>query len=239
VTTEAIEQPFKKYLKYSGIFHVAVFLFFMVQFYFAPDTEDDIVAMKVDLVALPDKIDDKPLPQTAKPEKKQEEKSVPEPVKPKAAPKEEAINLDKSKSKQKDALEKLKQLEALNKLEKEAKEESKPKPQFKGNVLSPGTELTGISKIQEQTYRGNLKRHVNSFWSLPQYLRDRGYQSLVNIKVDAQGNIIKAELVKSSGSQAFDEMVMAAVHKSSPVPAPPEKFVRISEIDGYLLSFEQ
>jgi TonB family protein len=239
VTTTVIEQPFKKYLKYSGILHVGIFLFFMVQFYFAPDSEDDQPAMMVDLVALPDKINDKPVANIPKPEKKQEEKSAPEIAKPKVQIKEEAINLDKAKSKQKDALEKLKQMEALNKLEKESKEESKPKPQFKGNVLSPGTELTGISKIQEQTYRGNLKRHVNSFWSLPQYLRDRGYQTLVNIKVDAQGNIVKAEMTKSSGSQAYDEMVMAAVYKSSPVPAPPEKFVRISEIDGYQLSFEQ
>jgi protein TonB len=230
VNLVASEPSFKKYLKFSAALHLGLFLFFMVRVYFAPEPELDQLAIKVDLIALPDKaLDELPV--------SKESKAAPEP-KPVPPIKEETVNLGKSKNKQKDALQRLKQSSAFEKLEREAREESKPK-QYKGNVLSPGTERTGIAKMQEQTYRGNLQKHVKGFWSLPSYLRGRGLQTLVQITIDKQGNLLKADLVKSSGSSSFDEMVMAAVHKSSPVPPPPEKFVRISEIEGFVLSFAE
>ncbi len=167
---------------------------------------------------------------------------------PKVLPKidTEAINLEKTKSKQKQALEKLKQLEALEEIQKDVETEGRKKTaqataaagaKYKGNVLAPGTELTGVNKLQADNYISDVHRHMIENWTLPEYLKNRKLRTDVLVRFDESGVILAKEVVKSSGNPTFDEFVLAAIQKSSPVPAPPAKFVRLSSVQGFLFRF--
>lgn len=250
---------FKRYVQYSVFAHVFVFLFFSVKAAFF--TDDPVIfeqAIRVDMVALPDKVMTElpPAPETAAPEEKTEPKPTPPPpvaqekVEPKKEPlpkkttDKEAINLDKTKNKQKEALAKLKQMEALAEIEQQIEDEKKKKAKeavksYKGNVLSAGTALTGVNKLQADNYLGDLYNHVKSNWFLPEYLRKRNLQTTVQIRIDDSGAVLSKNIAKSSGNPVFDDLVLAAIEKSTPLPRPPEKFVKIASVQGFLIRFSE
>lgn len=247
-----------KALKWSALGHVGIFLAFTIQsVFFASEPLIFQSAVRVDLVALPDKItpDEPPAPPAPKTQEPKEEPPKKEPVvkkepqkpKPKVVQKQDtdAIKLDKTK--QKSALNKLKQLSAFERLQerlaeqkrKEAEAAAKKAQAFKGNEISEGTALSGVGKLQHDAYLSEIDRHFRNNWSLPEYLRNRGLIAEVVVRLDRVGNIIGSQLVKSSGNPTFDDIVMSAVQKSSPVPPPPDKFVRISELQGFLFRFSE
>ena len=249
---------FRKYVQYSIGAHIAVFLFFGVKTAFFTDEPINFEqAVRVDMVALPDKVMTElpPAPVTAAPEKKAETQPTTPPVaKEKVEPKKEplpkktldkeAINLDKAKTKQKEALAKLKQMQALEEIESELENEKKKKAQeavksYKGNVLSAGTALTGVNKMQADNYLGDIHEHVKANWSLPEYLRKRSLQTTVLIRIDESGAILSKSITRSSGNPVFDDLVLSAIEKSSPLPRPPEKFVKIASIQGFSIGFSE
>jgi colicin import membrane protein len=224
-------------------------------------------AVRVDLVALPDKISTNtpppgasPVPEKEKqPEKTQEAAKTPVSEKkpePKTAVKvpekkkeDDAINLEATKNRQKDALARLRQQAALEEIERKAEAEAKRQKaleavrgsaqQYKGNVLSTGNSLTGLAKLQAESYIANVHSHMRQNWSLPDYLRRRNLNAEIVVKFDAQGNILAKALVRSSGNPTFDEIALSAVQNSSPVPPPPEKFVKIASVEGFLFRFSE
>jgi colicin import membrane protein len=251
------EQSLKNYVKISAMVHIAILLFFSVKATFfseAPIAFEQ--AIRVDIVGLPEKATElapAPAPAAAPEKPKLPDKAPEAPVaktesvKTKPLPKlkdPDAINLEKSKSKQKQALAKLKQMEALEKIQKQLESDSKLKAaqaasqvKYKGNVLSAGTELTGVNKLQAETYIGDVHRHITDNWSLPEYLKKRQYRTDVLVRFDEAGNILGKEVIRSSGNPVFDDFVLAAIQKSSPVPAPPAKFSRIASVEGFLFRF--
>jgi colicin import membrane protein len=74
-------------------------------------------------------------------------------------------------------------------------------------------------------------------WSAPAYFKNRGLKTHVMVRFDENGNILAKDIVKSSGNPAFDELVLVAIQKSSPVPAPPAKFSKIASVEGFLFRF--
>ncbi|PIS11053.1 MAG: energy transducer TonB [Bdellovibrio sp. CG10_big_fil_rev_8_21_14_0_10_47_8] len=242
-------QTLNRYVKISLLLHAAVLLIFTVDAVFFTDEPIQFEqSVRVDLVALPDKISKEMPPAAAEktPEKKAEEKSSPPPVEkkvklPNKKTDTEAVNLDKTKNKQKLAMEKLKQMQALEEIQKELDKEAQKKAganiKFKGNVISPGTALTGIQRLQADTYLEQVHSHMVANWFLPEYLRKRRLRTDVLVKFDQNGQILSKEVVRSSGNPTFDDFVLTAIQKSSPVPAPPAKFMRISEVEGFLFKF--
>lgn len=246
---ESLKSP----LRISFLVHIVLLIFFTVDAVFftdAPIAFDK--AIRVDIVGLPDKIPSQapPAPETKSP--------TPEVPKPDTAVKPpdqkqllnpkvkdpEAINLEKTKSKEKAAMQKLKQMEAFEKIKDEMSNESKKKAAaamatYKGNELSAGTELTGINKLQADNYLADVNRHMREYWSLPEYLKHRNFEASVLVRFDQTGNILSKSIAQSSGNPAFDELVLAAIEKSSPVPPPPAKFVRISTVQGFLFRFSE
>jgi colicin import membrane protein len=248
-----------KYVKTSLVIHAALFLFFTVKATFFADAPIQLEnAIRVDIVGMPDRVAEVPkLPEPAAPPKPVEmpKKEVPppptpvvktEPVKqpPPKAKEPDAINLDKTKSKQKQALEKLKQMQALENIQKDLENENKKKAaqaakevKYKGNVLNAGTELTGISKLQAENYTNEVYKHMKNYWEIPQYIKNNGLSAMVLVRFDESGNILSKSIVKSSGNQAFDEIVLTAIQNSSPVPPPPGKFAKIASVEGFLFRF--
>lgn len=247
---------FKQAVQISLFAHVAIFLVFTVKAYFFDSPAIDVSgAVRVDMVALPDKFDPNETPgappEEKAPEQKAEEKpkeKEPAPVAEKPKPKQkepEAISLEKNKKKQADALKKLKQMAALDEIQKEVDSEKKSKLpgtkdyKFKGNVISPGSELTGVQRMQGEAYLSDIYRIFKSNWQLPEYLRRRQLKAEVLVRIDERGNILANRIAKSSGNPVFDEIVLDAVQKSSPVPPPPEQFVQLSKVEGFLLRFAE
>lgn len=205
--------------------------------------------------ALPDKEEPKEKPAEKPPEKVAEKKSEPkpEPVKlPPAKPKEEGVNLEKVKAKQQNALEKLKAMAALEKIKEDVAEEKKKaaanagtgkadagSAPIKGNVASPGSSLTGIAKLQNDSYISDLDRHIKQNWTIPEWLAKKDYKAQVRLFIDSRGNILGRKIVKSSGNPSYDEEVLATIDRSAPFPAPPEKLIAVFSVDGILIGFPE
>lgn len=251
-------------LKVSLVLHALLLCFFTVNtIFFSPETIDYAAAVRVDLVGLPDKIEPKTLPPTEKKEAKAElppkpeekkppvaEKKAPEPkAKPAAVKEKDAVKLDKNKAKQKDAMEKLKAMAALDKIKDEIAEEKKKEAaagkdkagaaKIKGNILAPGTALTGLSKLQHDTYVADLDTHIKKNWAIPEWLAKKDYKAQVRLKMDDRGNILSRQIVKASGNPSYDEEVLATIDRSAPFPPPPEKLVSIVMNDGILIGFPE
>jgi colicin import membrane protein len=67
------------------------------------------------------------------------------------------------------------------------------------------------------------KIHVRRAWVLPAPFRTQHLEAHVLVDLDAGGNVVGVpRVVKRSGNPWFDEGVVRAIQKSSPLPAPPE-----------------
>lgn len=268
----------KRGLGISFALHALIISVFTLKtVFFDPEPIDFSQAVRVDMVGLPDKVDPKDLaappakenPKPALPEKDPEPpKAVEKPVEkvvekkptppkpeapklPPAKPKEDGVNLEKVKSQQKNALEKLKAMAALEKIKEDVADQKKKaaasgtgkaatgSTPIKGNVLSPGTSLTGLSKLQHDTYASDLDRHIKQNWALPEWLANRDFKAQAVVYIDSRGNILGRKIVKSSGNPSYDEEVLATIDKSAPFPAPPEKFLAIVSVDGILIGFPE
>lgn len=181
------------------------------------------------------------------PEKPKAPEKKPEPTKPA----KESVNLDKTKSEQKSALAKLKAMAALEKIKEEAQRETAKKSAtgggtaanrgapVRGNIINPGTSLTGLEKIQHDGYLAQLDKHIKQNWSLPQWLSEKEYQAQVRVQIDKNGLLVGKKLLKSSGNPTYDEYALETIDRSIPFPRPPEKLTAILEVNGFVVGFPE
>lgn len=235
------EENFKKNLGLSAVVHALIFsLFFLKLAFFNEPSLDLSQAIQVDMVGLPDK----PTPEntTALPEKNSlPEKKEPLPVKEvkKEVVEPNVVNLNKAKSKQKAALEKLKKLSAIDKIKQEVKTEAVNKAIIKGRVITAGTSLTGLDKLEANTYLLALDQQIKQQWVLPQWLIGKTLKTRVHVRFDASGKIISRVIMNSSGEPTYDDYCLQAVDKASPFPAVPEKFSEKFSVDGVVIGFPE
>ncbi len=222
----------------SLLFHVVVVAAFTVKFIFFPDVPLSLEsAIRVDIVGLPDKMQEIPAPQIAPPITPPKETAPPVTEKMPDKPKQDdAINLNKTKSKQNEALDKLKKLSAIEQIKKSLESESKP-AQIKGNVISAGTSLTGVNKLQHDQYQSLLNDHVKQHWAAPEWLSNKKLKARALVKFDQSGILIEKKIIISSGNSEFDALALTALEKSTPLPAPPEKFLDIVRYNGVVVEF--
>ena len=246
--------------------HVAVLLFFILRAVIYPSEPLRLEnAIRVDMVSLPDKgakIPNVPVVETkvppppseapVKPEPPQPEQAakpeLPKPPIPKAAPIEAPakpdstkVNLNKTKRDQEAALKRLEALEKIEKMSKSATTTSKPassapKP-VKGNEISKGNSLTGVTRLEHQGYLQTVDGAVKGHWNLPGYLRNGNYTASVRLYIDSKGTITKRSISKSSGNEIYDNRVLAAIDAANPLPQPPDSLSGILSVDGIVLEF--
>jgi colicin import membrane protein len=232
-------------------FHVALVAGFSLKAYFS--NKNPLVienSIRVDLVALPDKL---PAQLPTEPEKKavpQEAQTPPVaepqpvPIAPVTKPNPESLKKaeEKNKRKEQDALKKLQQLEAIEQLKNKMTAEEKLKKAaqtFKGNQISSGTELKGLTAVQHDNYVGLIKKKIYANWALPQWLAHKQLAAQVVVQVDDQGNIVGKKMYKSSGNPAYDDAVLESVMRSSPLPKPPESLAKLLLNEGLLVGFPE
>ncbi len=263
-TLKSEDQSFRSGIIWSLLAHVILISFFAIKaFFFTAESIDFTQAVRVDIVGLPDKLNDivppapaveeskqtsaeetaKDIPKDAPKEKPQEVKvkevKVKESEAPKTATKDaDAVNLNKLKSKQQMAVEKLKALSAIDKIKKETAAE-KAAVKIRGNEISPGTALRGLSKLQHEAYAADLDRHIKQNWALPEWLTKRDLKAQAKVFIDSKGNIINRKIIRSSGNPSYDDEVLATIDRSSPFPTPPDKFVKLVSAEGILIGFPE
>lgn len=249
---------------FSLIAHASIILFMVVKVsFFSKPRLDLSEAIRVDMVGLPEKYNPaqksndlpekieqaaKPVAEEKKPEPvaeaKPEPKAEPKEVKPdpKAKPEAESIKLDKTKEKQKAALEKLKKMSAVDKIRQQVQNEktaAETAKILKGRIISKGTALTGLDRIQSDNYTGQLDALVKSHWALPQWLIGKSLKTRVLVKIEPDGRVSDKKVVQSSGNPTYDDYCLQAVTKASPFPKVPEKFTEVYAEDGVVFGFPE
>lgn len=69
-------------------------------------------------------------------------------------------------------------------------------------------------------YRVLIKQAISNKWRVPVSAR-KGQECILRLTLIPSGEVIRVDVVKSSGDTAYDRSVEAAVYKASPLPLPP------------------
>lgn len=249
---------------FSLIAHASLILVMVIKVSFFNKPPLDLSeAIRVDMVGLPekynpaqksadlpDKIEKTPEPAAepqpapkveTKPEVKVEPKTETKPD-AKAQPEPDTIKLDKAKQKQKAALEKLKKLSAVEKIRQQVQNEktaAETAKILKGRVISKGTALTGLDRIQSDNYTGQLDALVKAQWALPQWLIGKPLKTRVLVKIEPDGRVSDKKVVQSSGNPTYDDYCLQAITKASPFPKVPDKFTEVYAEDGVVFGFPE
>lgn len=235
-----IEDRFLQFLAVSVGFHIALVLAFTIKTYWFP-SKDLIIqsAIRVDMVALPEKPKEKPAPAKSQP--------APEkPTKPKTKPKvpQKVEKKPSPKFSQKKAIEQLKAQAAIDEIAASLKEKSPdPKPskpeEFKGNMISSGDSFSGLARVQFDDYYSQIKSHLRQHWDLPQWLADADLKAQATVSLDERGYVTAKQIISSSGNSVFDEIVLKAIEASSPFPAPPSRLSGALKQGALVLNFPE
>ncbi len=242
--------------------HIVVIVLMTLRFvFFTPQVIDVSQAVRVDMVSLPDKVDQKMLPEKIQEILKEKiqpvEKIEPEPEdkkeaqeKPKVLPpkkiepktEDDKINLNKAKQKQKNAFDKLKKLSAIDKIKQDLKNDADKKldpknSANKGRALSAGTKIAGLDKLQSDEYLSQLDAQIKSHWNLPQWMIGKPFKASVWVKINPDGTVASKKIARSSGNATYDEYCLAAIEKAAPFPVVPNKFSEVYKTDGVSFAF--
>ena len=86
-----------------------------------------------------------------------------------------------------------------------------------GKGMGGGT----LQSLEFIAYRNELEAHIKSRWHW--LAGNQKLRAQVLVQIQTSGEIKAARITRSSGNGNFDESVLRAVYKSSPVPAPPSR----------------
>lgn len=243
----ATNDSFQKNVLISLGAHAIAATFILVRAVVMPNEPIEIrKSIRVDIVGLPEKIEQLVPPEPAKEPVKELPPKVVEakPVQQTPAPK---VNLDRKKADTKQAqeraLERIKQMSALDKIKSEvqnqkASDKARPRP-VAGNTVSSGNSLTGLDKIEYDRYFDELEARVRSNWNIPQWLAERPLRAQIRILINGQGYVVRKILMLSSGNEIFDTKVAEAIDSSSPFPAPPARLEGLLATGGVTLNFPE
>ena len=249
----------------SLIAHASLILFMVIKVSFFTKPQINLSeAIRVDMVGLPEKynpgeksndlpekiekqpepvVEVKPEPKVeAKPEEKKPEPKTESKPDPKAKADDDAVSLNKSKQKQKAALEKLKKMSAIEKIRQQVQNEKNAAATaktYKGRVISKGTSLTGLDKLQSENYLVQLDALIKSNWALPQWLIGKPLKTKILVKIHPDGRVADRKIVQTSGNPTYDEYCLQAIEKAAPFPKVPEKFTEVYSEDGVLFGFPE
>ena len=170
--------------------------------------------------------------------KKEEEKKA---LEEKRKIEEEAKKKKLEEEKKKIEQEKLKELEAKKQKEKDKllrdaqlmRALAAAKRRYRGESANAGGEGFGAAALGGQGFGGGIlasrefiayqlaiKEHIKRGWH---WVRaETVFEAKVMVRMTRDGTIEQVELVQSSGNEQYDESVIRAVYKATPLPAPPE-----------------
>jgi colicin import membrane protein len=229
--------------------HLALVLVIFFQAVMIPHDPLELrTAIRVDVVGLPDKIQELTPKEEAKPEPAAPAPKLP-PKETMVEPKPKAPQMPNTKEKktdfsksQKQALNKLKSLEALEKIKSQVSEgtgKAKPTQVIKGQAINEGNSLTGLEKIDFDRYLQDVKDRILNQWSIPEWMADAKLKAQVLVLIDERGYVTRKIFRKSSGNIVFDDTVKSAIDAASPLPAPPKRLQSQLATSGIIFNFPE
>ena len=96
-------------------------------------------------------------------------------------------------------------------------------PEKAATAQAPETVSARGSSASPARWQAQLRAHLERRQRYPGAARARGQEGVVQIRfsIDGNGNVLSAQVVRSSGHAALDEAVVDLMRRASPVPAPP------------------
>lgn len=145
--------------------------------------------------------------------------------------KKNKIDIDKDVDKLVQA--KIKQIEGRLAEERIEKAIGRVEAKLKGSAVSVGAyqgEVPDGLSLRFQIYYQEIWEKIKNNWIFPTFLLKDATEATVVIKIAKNGDIIDKFFEKKSGIPLFDDSVMEAISRSTPLPPLPE---------GYVLSYHE
>ncbi|MBE8163437.1 MAG: TonB C-terminal domain-containing protein [Bdellovibrionaceae bacterium] len=145
-----------------------------------------------------------------------------------------------SKKNQKSILKKIKERlrkKSQKSILKKIKEAGAKKTANKQSKVLAGNKLSSVLQNQIQNYLEQLKRHVHSFWSIPQWIDQTHLRVEINVYLGKGGGLLRAEYFNKSENEDFNSQAFNALKLASPYPAPPEELVDLLSSSGIVFRF--
>ncbi len=111
-------------------------------------------------------------------------------------------------------------------------------PQRSGGVPGGGGVTSGVP-AEEQVYARMLYEKIYESWVPPVSGGGHALPAVVTIKIEKDGRATNVKLKESSGSRFFDESVLRAIRKASPLPLPPGKLRENEELYDVMIRFNE
>jgi TonB family protein len=112
---------------------------------------------------------------------------------------------------------------------------------IEGNRLSKGSALVGDYTDEQNSefsaYVQTLPELVRAHWKLPTYLMNQNLKCKIAIYLSTSGNVIKTDLIESSGQSEFDSRAEKAIRDGSPYPKPEAAVAPRLANSGIILKF--
>jgi protein TonB len=116
--------------------------------------------------------------------------------------------------------------DVLAQMRAESGEEAPPTEIAKAvpTAIGPAGSPTGVAISPEVArWLKSAKIHVRKNWLLPAGFRTQALEARVEVNLDASGAVRgNPKITRKSGNPWYDEGVVRAIQKASPLPAPPE-----------------
>jgi colicin import membrane protein len=212
---DAGRRDFRRVVAGSALAHALLLAFFI----WAPKPQGEVMlpgVVEVDLLAAP-----------APPAPAKARAAAPKPPTPKTVvlPKEAAepkrVQAKPEPKAQKSLEEVMKQLEKQDDLD-----DLEPAPQQVAKAAPGAGAAAGRGVRVDPAVAGWMRRariHVRQSWVLAPGFRAEDLETHVRVELDASGRVVgEPEITRRSGNPWYDDSVVRALVKASPLPAPPE-----------------
>ena len=251
----AEKDDLKMGIGFSLALHVFIVGVFVIKFFFFSKPVLDLsqaISVSIGELAPDSKLPQKVQPLAAEPEVVEpveenapEQKAKPESMPKKVVPavvKEKEVSLSKAKQKQKDALARLKKMSAVEKIKQDLKSEASALPKSvptKPRIVAAGTALSGLDRLDANTYLAQVDQSIKNSWTLPQWLLNKPLKARVLLKISQAGGVISLMVISSSGNTSYDDYCLQAVNKAAPFPGVPDKLSEKFSVDGVVVGFPE
>lgn len=112
---------------------------------------------------------------------------------------------------------------------------------LEGNRLSQGSALTGdFSDGPSSEFSGYVQAlpgMIRPHWKLPSYLLEQDLKCRIKIFLSTSGQVLKLQVVESSGQAEFDARAEKAIRDAAPFPLPSEAVGNRLTNSGIILGF--
>ena len=158
--------------------------------------------------------------------RKEEARRKAEAEKKAEAERKRKLALQKKKAaekKRKAELERKRRLEEKKRKEAEAKKkaEARRRAEQKAREAELAAQLEAEQDARERaSITAAIKRKVENSWLRPPSAANRDLEAKVRVRLNESGSVLLVQVIESSGNDAFDRSVEAAVYRADPLPMP-------------------